>query len=198
MSYLTTSDPLSFMRYRWTAHDFHWLFVEGFLAPEGQFELIEGDIWVKPFQQPANATAISLCLGKLKELLPKNFWIRTQQPLLLGEFNRPEPDISVVTGAPRDYLASHPTTAELVVEISDATLRADQTTKAALYARAEIAEYWIVNLVEHRLEVRRQPSPLEGELLGHGYRFTQILLPGESIAPLGAATAPIGVDELLP
>lgn len=101
-------------------------------------------------------------------------------------------------GAPRDYLVSRPTTAELVVEISDATLRADQTTKAALYARAGVAEYWIVNLVDRTLEVRRMPSPLEGELLGHCYRFTQILLPGESIAPLGAATAPIGVDELLP
>lgn len=64
--------------------------------------------------------------------------------------------------------------------------------------RAQIAEYWIVNLVDRTLEVRRQPSPMEGELLGHGYRSTQILLPGESIAPLGAPASVIGVGELLP
>lgn len=118
--------------------------------------------------------------------------------MLLGDTSKPEPDLAIVTGVPRDYLASHPITAELVIEISDATLRADQTTKAALYARAQIAEYWIVNLVDRTLEVRRQPSPLEGELLGHGYRYTQILLPGESIAPLGTPNSVTGVDELLP
>ena len=213
MSHLITGDLPFTVRFGWTAHDFKWLFRGGFLDPEAQLELIEGDIWVKPFQDFAVINSMALCADKLKKLLGGNITVRVQQPLLPGGLSQPEPEIAVVVGTSiarlyahhsafdensSDYSALFPTTAELVIEISDATLRADQTTKAAIYARAQIAEYWIVNLVDRTLEVRRNPSPMEGALLGHGYRSTQILLPGESIAPLGAATSPVGVDELLP
>ena len=193
---ITKSLPFT-TRHGWTVSEFNRLFDEGFLAPDARLELVEGDIWVKPFQEPADATAITLALYKLKDVFALGFVVRTQQPLISGEFSYLEPDISVVPGTPRDYL-TQPSTAELVVEISDSTLVQDQTTKAALYARAQIAEYWIVNLVERTLEVRRQPAPMPNELLGHGYRFTQILLPGESVSPLDAPSQIIGVDELLP
>jgi Uma2 family endonuclease len=45
----------------------------------------------------------------------------------------------------------------LVVEISDSTLGFDLTTKAELYARAEIQEYWVVDVAARRLIVHRQP-----------------------------------------
>ena len=197
MSHLTTLNLPPFARYDWTVSEFEKLFDLGFFAPDARLELVEGEIWKKMTQNEPHAVALSLTEFALSGIFA-DCYTRNQQPLLLGDNSKPEPDLAVVTGVPRDYLASHPTTAELVVEISDATLRADQTTKAALYARALVAEYWIVNLVECTLEVRRQPSPMAGGLLGHGYRSTQILLPGESIAPLGAPDNSIGVDELLP
>lgn len=196
MSHPTIQTPAA-PRYNWTVSEFERLFDAGFFGPDLRLELVEGEIWKKMTQNEPHAVALSLtefALGGIFE----NCYVRTQQPMILGESSKPAPDLAVVTGVPRDYLASHPTTAELVVEISDSTLVPDQTTKAALYARAQIAEYWIVNLVDRTLEVRRQPSPMSGELLGHGYRSTQILLPGESIAPLGAPDQIIGVDELLP
>ena len=198
MSHLTTLNLPSPVRYDWTVSEFDKLFDLGFFAPDARLELIEGEIWKKICRNEPHARAILLAQYKFMELFASGHVVRVQLPLLLSEASKPEPDLAIVTGAPRDYLASHPTTAELVIEISDATLRADQTTKAALYARAQIAEYWIVNGVERTLEVRRQPSPLEAELLGHGYRSTQILLPGESIAPLGAPRVQIEVNELLP
>jgi Uma2 family endonuclease len=67
-----------------------------------------------------------------------------------------------VTGSIRDYKKQHPTTAVLVVEVADTTLQFDRTTKAALYARAGIPEYWIVNLADRVLEVHRQPAPMTG------------------------------------
>lgn len=197
MSHLALRELPFSMRYNWTVSDFERLFDAGFFPPDARLELIEGEIWKRMTQNEPHAVALSLAEFALGGAFI-NCYVRTQQPMILAENSKPEPDLAVVTGVPRDYLASHPSTAELVVEISHATLIPDQTTKAALYARAQIAEYWIVNLVDRTLEVRRQPSPMEGELLGHGYRSTQILLPGESIAPLGAATSPIGVDELLP
>ena len=198
MSHLTTLNLPSSPRYDWTVSEFEKLFDLGFFAPDARLELIQGEIWKKMSQNEPHSIAVLLAQYKFMELFAIGYVVRVQLPLIIGDTSKPEPDLAVVTGAPRDYLASHPTTAELVIEISDATLRADQTVKAALYARAEIAEYWIVNLVERTIEVRRQPAAIQSEPLGHGYRSTQILLPGESIAPLGAPDDLIGVDELLP
>ena len=197
MPHLTLRELASSTRHSWTVNDFERLFDAGFFPPDARLELIEGEIWKKMTQNEPHAVALSLAEFALSGVFA-GCYVRTQQPMILGETSKPEPDLAVVTGVPRDYLAAHPSSAELVVEISYTTLVPDQTTKAALYARAQIAEYWIVNLVDRTLEVRRQPSPMEGELLGHGYRSTQILLPGESIAPLGTPASVIGVDELLP
>jgi hypothetical protein len=46
----------------------------------------------------------------------------------------------------------------LVVEVADATLASDRTFKKVLYAEAEIAVYWIVNLVDRRIEVHLEPT----------------------------------------
>ena len=197
MPHLITENRPFPARPGWTVVEFERLFDAGFFAPDARLELIDGEVWEKMTQNEPHAVTLSLTEFAINGIFD-GCYVRTQQPMILSDTSKPEPDLAVVIGAPRDYLSSHPTTAELVIEISDATLRADQTTKAALYARAEIAEYWIVNLVDRTLEVRRNPSPMSGELLGHGYRSTQILLPGESIAPLGAATATVAVDEWLP
>ena len=45
----------------------------------------------------------------------------------------------------------------MVIEISDSTLGFDLTTKAALYARAEIVEYWVIDIGARRLIVHRDP-----------------------------------------
>ena len=198
MPHLITENRPFPARPGWTVDEFEKLFDAGFFAPDARLELIDGEIWEKMSQDEPHARAILLAQYKLIQIFADGYLVRIQIPLILGERSKPEPDVAVVPGSLRDVDMLRPSTVELVVEISDSTLRADQTTKAALYARAQIAEYWIVNLVDRTLEVRRQPSPMEGELLGHGYRSTQILLPGESVAPLGAPASIIGVDELLP
>ncbi len=84
-----------------------------------------------------------------------DYTVRNQMPLALDENSEPEPDVAVVPGKARDYTQAHPTTAVLVVEVADATLRLDRKTKQAVYARNGIAEYWIVNLKDNSLEVYR-------------------------------------------
>ena len=184
--------------HNWTVNEFERLFELGLFAPDKKFELLEGEIFQKMSQNAPHIRAILMAQYKFLQVFGSYHLVCVQVPLILGENSKPEPDIAIVQGTLNDLDVVPATTAELVVEISDSTLVQDQTTKAAIYARAQIAEYWIVNLVERRLEVRRQPAAMPGELLGHGYRFTQILLPGERIAPLGAPDSAIGVDELLP
>ena len=198
MPHLITENLPMASRYGWTVDEFERLFETGFFPPDARLELLEGQVFQKMSQNEPHARAVLRVQYKLMGIFAGGYLVRVQSPLLLSETSKPEPDVAVVTGSLQDPVESLPTTAEFVVEVSNSTLVQDQRTKAAIYARAQIAEYWIVNLVERTLEVRRQPAQMPNELLGHGYRSTQILLPGENIAPLGAPDALIGVDELLP
>lgn len=160
-------------------------------------ELLNGEVWQLPPQTPRHFTTAEAAGETLLSAFGPGFEVRRRGPLTLGNDTEPEPDIVVVPGSWRDYEHHHPTPAEvrLLVEVSDATLRKDRTTKAEDYARAGIADYWIVNLVHRQLEVFRDPLTRPESAL---YRTTQILLPGDSLAPLFAPDAPVAVTDLLP
>ncbi|PSQ88199.1 MAG: hypothetical protein BRD45_07065 [Bacteroidetes bacterium QS_8_64_10] len=119
-----------------------------------------------------------------------HYTLRVQGPMALGDESAPEPDVAVVRGTPRDYVDAHPTTALLVVEVSDTSFADDRTRKKRVYARAGVTEYWIVNLAEAALEVYRAPN--EG-----GYDRRETLRPPASVSP-PQADAEIAVADLLP
>jgi Uma2 family endonuclease len=70
----------------------------------------------------------------------------------------PEPDVAWVNE--RDYSKGRPKGEDvpLIVEVAESSLAYDRGEKARLYAAAGIAEYWIVNLIDKQIEVRRQPD----------------------------------------
>ena len=123
---------------------------------------------------------------------------RLHAPLALGEHSEPEPDIAVVAGAALDYVAAHPSTAALVVEVADSSLRLDRGFKAAVYARAGLHEYWIVNLVDRALEVHREPQPSADATDDWTYRSVEVLRPPTTVTPRAAPGARIPVADLLP
>jgi Uma2 family endonuclease len=84
-----------------------------------------------------------------------------------------------------------PSELHLVVEVADSSLGQDLNTKAALYARAGIAEYWVADVQSSRLIVHRQPEPHAGV-----YRDVQVYLQGESIAPLASTEHPVAISEV--
>ena len=96
----------------------------------------------------------------------------------------------MVPGRPRDFLASHPSYAVLLVEIADTTLAYERSTKRVLYARNAVPEYWLANLVQGVLEVYRDPQ-------GPDYLEHRILRKGETFVPNGAIRA-VAVANLLP
>lgn len=145
-----------------------------------------------------HATALFKTLKYLESAFDTVYMVRPQMPLMLNADDLPEPDLAVVEGNADDYNEEHPSAAVMVVEISDSTLAKDRTLKAAIYAEAAIAEYWIVNLVDRVLEVHRQPAALAGEPLNYGYRSITRYAESDSLAPLAAPNALITVGQLLP
>jgi Uma2 family endonuclease len=182
---------------RWTRDEYERLGTTRVLGPEERVELIEGEIVEVPPQLGPHATGVYLAQEVLHTTYGDGFLVRVQLPLALGQYSEPEPDVAVVAGSPRDFVAAHPTMAVLVIEVSDTTLSYDRETKGSLYAAAGIPEYWILNLVDRQLEMHRAPSALPGARYGFGYRTRVIALPGEAVdAPGGVGR--LAVDDLLP
>lgn len=84
--------------------------------------------------------------------------VRVQNPLAIpGSESAPQPDIAWVTL--RRYADRRPLPEEvsLLVEVADTSLEFDTMAKAALYAAAGIADYWVVDLVSRAVIVFREP-----------------------------------------
>lgn len=170
----------------------------GIFEPTERAELIGGEIVVMTPQRSSHATGVRLAQETLRAAFGRGHDVRAQLPLALDPDSEPEPDVAVVSGSPRDYRYAHPTTALLVVEVSDTTLGLDRGRKGALYARAGIAEYWIVNLVDGVLETHRDPDSGSGTQHGWAYRTVQRLGAADTVSPLAAPAARIRVGDLLP
>jgi Uma2 family endonuclease len=175
----------------WTREEFDRAREVGLFGPEERLELISG--WIVP-QEPMNRRhALALLAGfpVLQAVFTGGVYVQQQLPLALSTDGEPLPDFAVVRGTPAQYI-DHPTEADtlLVVEVSDSTLSFDRTHKVALYANAQIPEYWIVNLVDRTLAVYRQPQ-------GNTYLNIQILPATATVISLSSPT-PIPVASLLP
>lgn len=177
----------------WTREDYEELVEKGIFGPEDKVELLNGRIVTMSPQDSPHATACALVSAWLGGLFSKGYTIRIQFPLALDDRSEPEPDIAVVRGGIRDYTDHHPGAADtiLIVEISDSSLKYDRGDKLAAYALAGIPEYWIVNLVDTRIERHRSPA-------ASGYEDVVILGKSESIAPMGFEASAVAVAELMP
>lgn len=178
---------------RWTAKDYERAAEAGVFGPEERLELVNGEIYEMSPQNGPHATTCDLVELALRSVLLEGYVVRSQKPLALGPSSVPEPDIYVARGRIRDFVRQHPTTAELVVEVSDATLAFDLGRKLAVYANAGIQEYWVVMIPERALVVHREPDPQSGS-----YRNVTRLHDRDQISPLVAPEANIPVIELLP
>jgi Uma2 family endonuclease len=182
----------------WTREEYLKMADAGIFAPGEQVELIEGEIIAMTPQKSSHATVVSLAYKALSVVFAVGFYIRQQMPLALGADSEPEPDIAVVRGTPRDYFDEHPTMALLVIEVSDTTLGFDRGRKAALYAKAGIPEYWILNLVDRVLEVYRDPAPLADRPSEYAYRSAHRFGPADAVTPLSLPNIQVRVADLLP
>lgn len=184
--------------WKWTRE---WYYKLGELgAFQGQrVQLIDGEVWqMYPMAEPH---AVGVTKGNYKfvrSLDETRFHVRVQLPLRLSDGSEPEPDIAIVAGPIGSGDVGGPTSALLVIEISDSTLCFDRTIKASLYASAGVPEYWILNLVNNRLERHREP--VEDALQPHGWMYGTVEFSNAEaiVAPLCAPDVSMIVSELLP
>ena len=144
--------------WRLSIEQYHAIIQAGILTDDDSVELLEGWLVFKMPKNPPHRATTRLVRTALENILPAGWYVDSQEPITLSN-SEPEPDIVVVRGDTREYLDRHPGAEDiaLIIEVSDTTLQRDRTVKKRIYARAGIAIYWIVNLVEEQVEVYSQP-----------------------------------------
>lgn len=182
---------------RWTRLEYERLVDLGAFGPEERLELIGGQLVVREPQGRPHATGIRLVAAALRAAFGPGWTIEAQLPVALDEESEPEPDIAVLPGDPRDYLAPHQITPALVVEVALSSLALDREEKGSLYARAGVRDYWIANLLDNVLEVYRSPVPDPARTYGWRYSSTATLRAGDFITPVALPSFRIAVTDLL-
>ena len=178
-------------RKKWTREECAQL---GGVLELGHYELIDGELIEKMGKDHPHVRAMLLLLEWLRSVFPSR---RIGHEMAIDVsaddnlFSEAEPDVVVLDRSILD-LVPRPQAANvlLVVEVSDTTLAFDLNQKAALYARAGIAEYWVLDVVGRRLIVHRRP--VDG-----AFREVMAYAELESIAPLAAPDAAVRVGDLL-
>lgn len=182
----------------WSRAEYDRLIELGVFHEDEPIELLDGELVVREPKGSRHETTVGLVEDALRQAFGTGWLVRVGAPLALDDVSEPEPDVSVVQGARRDYRESHPSRAVLVVEVAQSSLMFDRTRKTRAYARNGIAEYWIVNLVDRVLEVYRDPGQDPVDPTHPGYRQLLRLQPSATVSPLAAPSSPISVADLLP
>jgi Uma2 family endonuclease len=183
---------------RLSVEQYHDMARKGILTDEDRVELLEGLLVRKMTFSPAHHRATHRVQEALRKRIPVGYYVASPCSVALPT-SEPEPDAAIVRGASDDYVDHHPAPADvaLVVEVSDSSLRHDQTFKKSLYARSSLSVYWIVNLVDRRVEVYSDPT---GDVDLPDYRTRRYFGETEQV-PLvldGRSLAEIPARELLP
>jgi len=171
---------------------------EGILTDEDAVELVEGLLLPKMTKHPPHTLATGLTQDALQAILPQGWFIKVQDPVTTID-SEPEPDLTVVRGRRRDFGVRHPGPADvaLLVEVADDSLRRDRSRKKRAYARAAIAVYCIVNLLDRQIEVYSDPT---GPGDKPDYRHHEHFSAGTSIPVVidGKEVGRLNVADLLP
>lgn len=183
--------------FRWDVATFHAVNATGAFAGRRPM-LLRGVLMEQgPMNEP-HATAVEKTTEVMRLAFGPGWRVRGQLPLVLGLDTDPLPDIAILAGDSRNPTRAHPTTAALVVEVSDTTLATDMTEKAELYATAGVADYWVLDVVGRRLLVYRDPAPLSPNLAAVAYSTHLTLGPDDTVSPLAAPHSQVKVADLLP
>jgi Uma2 family endonuclease len=178
---------------RWTRDECEFLAESGLIDPR-RYELIEGELIVKVPKNRPHMLAALILLEWLQEIFGRGR-VMPEPSIHLAPpdtpFSDPEPDLAVLDrpfteipdkAEPKDIL--------LLVEVSASTLSTDTRRKAELYARAGIADYWVLDVKARRFLVHREP-------VNGVYRQITAFAEHEPVSPLAAPSASIRTADVL-
>jgi Uma2 family endonuclease len=174
---------------KWSINEYHRMVEAGILC-DRNVELLEGEIVEMSPETPFHYNTAKRGAKYLEELLVNQAEVRFNGPITL-ENSEPEPDIAIVRLPESVYNNRHPQPEDIfwVVEVAKTSLKKDLEIKAAIYAAAQIQEYWILDLSAQQMIVLRNPQERR-------YTQEQIMQTG-IITPLAFPNVQVSIPRLL-
>jgi Uma2 family endonuclease len=147
-------------RHRITVDEYHRMAEVGLLAPDARVELIDGEIIDMPPIGNPHMANVNRLTRLLVLAVGEGAIVQCQGGIQLGDFNEPQPDFALLVARADFYEHQRPQAydAQLLIEVSDSSLRYDMKTKMPLYAQYGVPEYWIIDIGGKRLRVFRRPK----------------------------------------
>lgn len=135
----------------------------GVLGEDERIELVEGEIVVMAAKSVAHdhiQNALNLALVRT---VPDGLYVGNGSTLQLAKDVLVEPDLAVISHTvyqadPKSFACPTADDVLLVVEISVSSLTYDRKTKARLYARHGIREYWVIDATERQTWIHTGPT----------------------------------------
>ena len=176
-----------------TADEYHRMLAAGILAEDDAVELVGGDIVNKAPKSARHAACLSKLTEHLASALRQRATIRVQDPIALGPFSEPEPDIVLAKHRVDAYADGHPTAGDvlLVIEVADSSLHYDREVKIPLYASFGMPEVWLVDLIRQAVTVFTEPG-------AKGYDNAFDKQSSDTIQPVAFPEVKLPVAALLP
>jgi len=162
---------------------------------DDQVELVDGYLLGRDDMNPPHVLVTERLRRRFDRVVLAGWFAREVKPISIPDFDEPRPDLAIVRGDPETYDKRHPGPAQVavIVEVSMASLDRDRGAKQVAYARGGIPVYWVVNLIDRRVELYTDPTPT-------GYRSKDEFKTGADV-PLvveGAIVGRIPVSDILP
>lgn len=188
-----------------TGDEYDEMVQNGQLDEDDNVELLEGYLVLKMPTNPPHDNAVDVLTELLTKMVPTGWRVRPQTTAKLAQ-SRPEPDVALARGDRRAFAARHPEPADfaLVIEVSDSSLARDELDKTRIYARDAIPVYWVVNLIDRRVEVFTDPTgptPPAGAADPDPHYRARTDYPAGTAVPVvldGVGVGAVPVDDLLP
>ncbi|MBI2490826.1 MAG: Uma2 family endonuclease [Candidatus Rokubacteria bacterium] len=180
-------------RRQFSVKDYHRMIETGILTEDDRVELLEGEIVEMGRPGPPHQGTVDRLTRLFSSRLGDRVIVRVQGPVLLASVeSEPQPDLALLVPRPDFYVTGHPEPPDilLAIEVMDTSVDKDRRVKLPLYARAGIAETWLVDLNADRVEVHRRPGPA-------GYADSRTLRRGEPLAIQAFPDVALTVADLL-
>jgi Uma2 family endonuclease len=145
----------------------------GILSEDARVELIEGEIIEMTLIGVRHADCVNRLARILMRPAAEEYVVSIQNPLRLGDFSEPEPDLALLKQSERLYSQSRPGAEDVVllIEVADTSLDYDRNVKLPLYARSGIPEVWLVDLTSNMVELHTDPETARDDYYATVRRF---------------------------
>jgi Uma2 family endonuclease len=141
---------------RFTVDEFQRMGEAGIFAPDERLELIDGEVIQMTPVGPRHIWTVIHLNAYFTELLRGEFFVSPQLPVQLA-VQQLNPDFAILKLRSSTDAVPHPDDCVLLIEVSDSTAKFDRTKKRRLYADANVAEYWVLDLSKNSVVVHRSP-----------------------------------------